>query len=334
VPGRPIGSLPRVSPEFSPHSDALGIDLGDAGTVIEIQDLTKRYRGRAVVDRLSFDVKPGAVTGFLGPNGAGKTSTLRILLGLARPDAGTALIGGRSYADLDRPLCHVGALIDAGSIHSGRSARAHLTALAAANGISRGRVGQVLDMVGMDSQAGVRVGKFSLGMRQRLGIAAALLGDPSVLILDEPINGLDPDGVRWIRELLRGLASEGRTVLLSSHLMSEMELTADRLVIIGRGAMIADTSVAELAAEYSQGVSVRSPQTAELTEALARVGAQVRATSDGALIVTGPTAPQIAELAAGDGIVLHEVSSQKSTLEDAYMRLTADASEFRGGDAR
>jgi ABC-2 type transport system ATP-binding protein len=216
--------------------------------VIEIRDLTKRYGPTLAVDALSFDIRPGAVTGFLGPNGSGKSTTMRLILGLDAPDAGTALIGGRRYRELRWPLREVGALLEARAFHPGRSARSHLAALAASNGISRSRADEVLAMVGLDSAAGRRAGKFSLGMAQRLGIAAALLGDPAVLLLDEPVNGLDPEGIRWIRDLLKSLASEGRTVLVSSHLISEMAQTAERLVVIGRGRLLADTTVAELSA--------------------------------------------------------------------------------------
>jgi ABC-2 type transport system ATP-binding protein len=214
--------------------------------VIEVNELTKRYRGNVAVDELSLTVEPGVVTGFLGPNGAGKTTTMRVLLGLAAPTAGQALVGGRAYATIRRPLHEVGALLDANAVHPGRSAAGHLRWLAKTNGIGPGRVASVLDQVGLATAARKRAGGFSLGMRQRLGIAAALLGDPGVLIFDEPVNGLDPQGVRWIRELMRALAAEGRTVLISSHLMSEIELTADRLIIIGRGRLIADTTVGEL----------------------------------------------------------------------------------------
>jgi ABC-2 type transport system ATP-binding protein len=216
--------------------------------VIEARGLTKRYGGALAVDRLSFDLRPGSVTGFLGPNGSGKSTTMRLILGLDHPDAGTVMIGGRSYRTLPWPLAEVGALLEARSFHPGRSARAHLLALAAAGGIARSRVGEVLGMVGLESVASKRAGTFSLGMAQRLGIAAALLGDPGVLLLDEPVNGLDPEGVRWIRGLIRSLAGEGRTVLVSSHFISEIALTADRLIVIGRGRLLADTTVQELAA--------------------------------------------------------------------------------------
>lgn len=284
-----------------------------------------------MVDGLSFHVNPGAVTGFLGPNGAGKTTTLRMLLGLATPDGGYAWVSGHRYSDLHRPLCQVGAVLDAGAVHAGRTARAHLTALAIANGIDRSRIGVVLEQVGLSSVARMRAGGLSLGMRQRLGIAAALLGDPAVLVLDEPINGLDPDGVRWIRGLLKDLAAEGRTVLLSSHLMSEMELTADRLIVVGRGRLIADTSVAELARRYSGGVRVRSPHSEPLAAKLRELGARVDFEVDGAMSVSGMGADRIAESAAASGYVLHEVTGLQSSLEDAYMRLTADAVEYQGG---
>ncbi|GAA4904243.1 ABC-2 type transport system ATP-binding protein [Stackebrandtia albiflava] len=298
--------------------------------MIEIRDLTKRYRGRAAVDGLSFDVSPGTVTGFLGPNGAGKTTTLRVLLGLADADGGSARLGGHRYRDLHRPLCHVGALLDGGG-HPGRTARGHLRGMAAANGIGRQRVEAVLDEVGLASVARRRIGGFSLGMRQRLGIAAALLGDPATLVFDEPVNGLDPDGVRWLRELLRRLAGEGRTVLLSSHLMSEMELTADRLVVIGRGRLVADTSVAELAARFSQGVSVRTPDPDGLSAVVAGAGGEVATGPDGAIFVSGMDAASVAEAAAARGVILHEVATHRSTLEDAYLRLTADSLEYSGG---
>lgn len=299
--------------------------------MIEIQELSKRYRGQTVVDRLSFRAKPGTVTGFLGPNGSGKTTTLRMALGLARPDGGHARINGRRYCDLSYPLRHVGAVLDAGAVHSGRTARAHLRALAFANGIAPSRVRDVLGEVGLESVRGDRAGTFSLGMRQRLGIAAALLGDPEVLILDEPINGLDPDGVRWIRELLKTLAGEGRTVLLSSHLMSEMELTAERIVVIGRGRLIADTSVAELAGRYSSGVRVRSPRPEALAAALGEGGAEVAVEPDGAMTVTEMSIEDIAATAAAHGHVLHEVAQRETSLEEAYMQLTASTAEYRGG---
>ncbi|MGH8876483.1 MAG: ABC transporter ATP-binding protein [Stackebrandtia sp.] len=295
--------------------------------MIEIRNLVKRYRKATAVDGLSFTVEPGSVTGFLGPNGAGKTTTMRVALGLTAATEGEALVNGRRFGELDEPMRGVGALLDAGDVHPGRSALNHLRALAYSNRIGDDRVTQVLEQVGLAGVAKKRVGKFSLGMKQRLGIAAALLGDPGILILDEPVNGLDPDGVRWVRELARSLADEGRTVLISSHLMSEMELTADRLVIIAQGRLVADTSVSELAQRFQQGVTVRSPRAAELAAALAAKGAGVEREA-GALLVTGLDIGGIGDLAAAEGIALHEVSQRRTSLEDAYMSLTAGSLEF------
>ncbi|MET8145824.1 ATP-binding cassette domain-containing protein [Sphaerisporangium sp. NPDC005288] len=291
--------------------------------MIEVRELTKRYGRALAVDRLSFEVRPGQVTGFLGPNGAGKSTTMRLVLGLAAPTSGAALVGGRPYASLRRPMSTVGALLDAAALHPGRSALDHLRWLARGNGIGQARVAQVLEQVGLAGVARRRAGGFSLGMKQRLGIAAALLGDPEVLLFDEPVNGLDPDGVRWIRELMRGLAAEGRTILLSSHLMSEMELTADRLIIVGRGRLIADTSVPELAGRYGQGVLVRSPRTAELAAVLTEAGGVVADDPGGGLSVTGMEVAAIGDLAARHGIAVHEMSPRGASLEEAYLRLTA-----------
>ncbi|MFD0687435.1 ABC transporter ATP-binding protein [Actinomadura fibrosa] len=296
--------------------------------MIEIRELTKRYGGTVAVDGLSFEVRPGAVTGFLGPNGAGKSTTMRVLLGLDAATSGEALVNGRRYVELRRPMREVGALLDAGAVHGGRTAFDHLRWLARSNGIGTRRVAEVLERVGLAGVARKRAGGFSLGMRQRLGIAAALLGDPGVLLFDEPVNGLDPDGVRWIRGLMRGFAAEGRTVLVSSHLMSEMELTADRLVVIGRGRLIADTSVRELADRFGRGVVVRSPRPAELTGVLAAAGGSVEAAADGALTVTGLDVADIGEHAAARGIPLYEVRPRGASLEEAYMRLTGDGAEF------
>ncbi|MEU6038573.1 ATP-binding cassette domain-containing protein [Actinomadura sp. NPDC047616] len=303
--------------------------------MIEVRELTKRYGPTTAVDRLSFQVSPGTVTGFLGPNGAGKSTTMRVLLGLASPTSGAALVNGRRYAEMRRPLCEVGALLDATAVHGGRTAYDHLRWLARSNGIGTRRVADVLEQVGLAGVARKRAGGFSLGMKQRLGIAAALLGDPGVLVLDEPVNGLDPDGVRWIRELLRALAAEGRAVLVSSHLMSEMEMTADRLVIVGRGRLIADTSVKELAARFQRGVLVRSPRQAELTGALAAAGASVDTLPDGGLSVSGLDVAHIGELAAARGIPLHEVRPRGASLEEAYMELTGADVDYRAaGRAR
>ncbi|MBD2895249.1 Vitamin B12 import ATP-binding protein BtuD [Actinomadura sp. RB99] len=296
--------------------------------MIEVRELTKRYGGTVAVDRLSFQVRPGAVTGFLGPNGAGKSTTMRVLLGLDAPSSGAALVNGGPYTALRRPLHEVGALLDAGAVHGGRRAFDHLGWLARSNGIGTRRVAEVLEQVGLAGVARKRVGGFSLGMRQRLGIAAALLGDPGVLLFDEPVNGLDPDGVRWIRELMRALAAEGRTVLVSSHLMSEMELTADRLVVIGRGRLIADTSVRELADRFARGVLVRSPRPEELVGVLAAAGGTVEAAPGGALSVAGLDVTEIGDRAAAHGIPLYEVTPRSASLEEAYMELTAGSTEF------
>ncbi|WP_433136720.1 ABC transporter ATP-binding protein [Actinomadura nitritigenes] len=296
--------------------------------MIEVRELTKRYGGTVAVDRLSFQVRPGAVTGFLGPNGAGKSTTMRVLLGLDAPSSGAALVNGGPYTALRRPLHEVGALLDAGAVHGGRRAFDHLGWLARSNGIGTRRVAEVLEQVGLAGVARKRVGGFSLGMRQRLGIAAALLGDPGVLMFDEPVNGLDPDGVRWIRELMRALAAEGRTVLVSSHLMSEMELTADRLVVIGRGRLIADTSVRELADRFARGVLVRSPRPEELVGVLAAAGGTVEAAPGGALSVAGLDVTEIGDRAAAHGIPLYEVTPRSASLEEAYMELTAGSAEF------
>ena len=297
---------------------------------IEVRNLTKCYGPTLAVDDLSFAVRPGCVTGFLGPNGAGKSTTMRAILGLDAPTRGEALIGGRRYVDLKRPMHEVGALLNANAVHPGRGAFDHLLSLALTNGIGSVRVNTMLDQVGLAGVARKKVGGFSLGMKQRLGIAAALLGDPGVLLFDEPVNGLDPEGVRWIRDLMRGLAAEGRTVLLSSHLMSEMALTADRLVIIGRGRLIADTSVTELAERFQRGVRVRSPRPAELSAALESVGATVAADCGGALLVTGLGVDGIGDLAAGVGIPVYEMTPQRASLEDAYTELTAGSVEYRG----
>jgi ABC-2 type transport system ATP-binding protein len=299
--------------------------------VITVHELTKRYGSTVAVDGLSFSAPPGQVTGFLGPNGAGKSTVLRVILGLDAPTRGQALVAGRRYAALHEPLRRVGALLDAEAVHPGRSALGHLRCVAATCRIGDRRVAAMLEQVGLAGVARRRVGGFSLGMRQRLGIAAALLGDPAVLIFDEPVNGLDPDGVRWARQLMRALAGEGRTVLVSSHLIAEMELTADRLVVIGRGKLIAETSLADLAARYARGVRVRTSRGAELTSALAAAGATVTPEPDGALTVSGPDAAAIAELAAAGGIPLHELVARRATLEEAYTQLTASCVDYHAG---
>jgi len=300
-------------------------------TMIEVNGLTKRYGNTLAVDRLSFRVEPGVITGFVGPNGAGKSTTMRMVLGLDRPTAGTATVAGRPYHRLERPLRQVGALLDASAVHPRRSAYDHLLALARSNGIARTRVGEVLERVGLAGVAGRRVRAFSLGMRQRLGIAAALLGDPPILLFDEPINGLDPEGIAWIRSLMQGLAAEGRTVFLSSHLMSEMEDTADRLVVIGRGRLVAETSVAEFVASGSRAeVRVVAPQAGALADALTRSGADVARHDAQVLMVSGMPAAQIGDLAAQNGLTLHELTPQRARLEAAFMQLTQDSVEYAG----
>jgi ABC-2 type transport system ATP-binding protein len=302
--------------------------------MIEAHQLTKRYGDKLAVDQLSFTVRPGVVTGFLGPNGAGKSTTMRMIMGLDSPSAGDVTVNGRHYHDLPWPLHEVGALLEAKAIHPGRSAQAHLQMLAEANHIARSRVSEVLDIVGLTSVARRRAGKFSLGMGQRLGIAAALLGDPEVLLFDEPVNGLDPDGIRWVRNLLKGLAAEGRTVFVSSHLMSEMALTADEVIILGRGRLITQLPTSELLAQSSQRfVRVRSPGIAQLQAVLEREGAVTTTEEDGSLSVRGLDEVAIGELAATIPVVLHELAPQSASLEEAYMELTEDSVEFHGGAA-
>ncbi|MGH8890536.1 MAG: ATP-binding cassette domain-containing protein [Acidothermaceae bacterium] len=295
--------------------------------MIEVRELTKRYGPRTVVNQLTFRVDPGAVTGFLGPNGSGKTTTARMILGLTDPDAGSATINGHRYNELRRPLCEIGALINAGAVAPNRTAIEHLRWLAAANGISRKRASQVLGMVGLDSAGGRRVGGFSLGMKQRLGIAAALIGDPPVLLFDEPINGLDPEGIRWIRTFMQDLAAQGRTIFVSSHLMSEMALTATELVVIGQGRLIAAESVADFTERADSSVRVRSPQLDELSRALAVEGASLWRVDD-ALDIVGVSIEQVGSIAARIGAVLYELAPQRASLEEAFMQLTADVCEY------
>ena len=301
--------------------------------MIEIRNLSKRFGPVLAVDGLTFEVTPGRITGFLGPNGAGKSTTMRLVLGLDAPTAGTAAIAGRPYRTLRNPLREVGALLDAGAVHGGRTAVAHLRWIAASNRISPARVAEVLDAVGIATAAGRRIRTYSLGMKQRLGIAAALLGDPGVLMFDEPVNGLDPEGVRWLRLLLRALADEGRTVLLSSHLMSEMAQVADHLVIVGRGRLLADTPLADLLAAAGGDVLVRTPDLARLADLLTGPGsgATVDRLPDSTLAVQGLSAERIADLAAEHGVRIHQLTSRHATLEDAYMELTADHAEFHAG---
>ncbi|MEV6597754.1 ATP-binding cassette domain-containing protein [Actinoplanes sp. NPDC051346] len=302
--------------------------------MIEIKELTKRYGAAVAVDRLSFEVRPGTVTGFLGPNGAGKSTTLRIILGLHRPTSGEALIGNRRYEQIRRPLREVGAVLDADAAHPGRTAFDHLACLARGNGIGRARVAAVLEQAGLANVAHKRVGGFSLGMRQRLGIAGALLGDPAVILLDEPVNGLDAAGIRWIRSTLRSLAAEGRTVLLSSHLMSEMALTADRVLVIGRGRLLEDTSLTRLRSRFGRDVLVRSPRAAALARLLTELGASVATTRGGGLVAVGVDAPTIADAAASASIPLHELTPRSATLEDIYLDMTSEATEYRSASER
>ncbi|PRX43604.1 ABC-2 type transport system ATP-binding protein [Prauserella shujinwangii] len=298
--------------------------------MITLRGLTKHYGRKRVVDELTFDVAPGRVTGFLGPNGAGKSTTMRMVLGLDRPTSGEALVDGRRYAELRHPLREVGAVLDARSVHPGRDARRHLLAMARSNGIPDARVDEVLGTVGLADVAGKRAGAFSLGMGQRLGIAGALLGDPGTLLFDEPVNGLDPDGVRWIRQLMRSLATEGRTVLVSSHLMSEMQLTADQLVVIGRGRLLADAPVTEFVAD-DRAVHVRLPDPGErqtLAHHLTGEGLAVEERGGGELVVTGGTVEGVGDLAHALGLRLHGLTADAVSLEQAYLRLTANEVEY------
>jgi ABC-2 type transport system ATP-binding protein len=299
--------------------------------VIDVRGVTKRYGEKVAVDDLTFEVQPGIVTGFLGPNGAGKSTTMRLILGLDAPTSGTVRVNGCSYRDLTAPLHEIGAMLEAHAIHTGRSAYNHLLALAQTHGIPRSRVDEVIELVGLREVARKRVGSFSLGMGQRLGVAAALLGDPATVILDEPANGLDPEGIHWIRNLLKGLAAEGRTVFLSSHLMSEMAQTADHLIVIGRGRLIADTSVAEFVRRASSDadVLVRTSQAAELRDALLRRAAKVQSLGQGLLDVSGLTGEQIGEIALQERIVISELTPQQASLEEAFMSLTGDSVEYR-----
>ena len=313
--------------------------------MIEVRGLVKQYGAKIAVNDLSFDVEPGHVTGFLGPNGAGKTTTMRLILGLDYPDAGTAIIHGKRYAGLAYPMREVGALIDAKAVHGGRSAYNHLLCLAQTNNLPKRRVGEVLELVGLTDVARKRTRGFSLGMAQRLGIAGTLLGDPAVLMFDEPVNGLDPEGILWIRNLMKALAAEGRTVFVSSHLMSEMENTADHLIVIGRGSLLADCTMEEFIARSSgQTVRVRTPQPDLLAKAVSEVipeaatagpaTAAPTATTepDGSLTVHGLTAAQVGDLAFDHGVRLHELTVVRASLDAAFMELTADSVEYRAGE--
>lgn len=303
--------------------------------MIEARGLTKRYGDKLAVDAMTFTVRPGVVTGFLGPNGSGKSTTMRMILGLDRPTAGAVTVNGKAYADHAAPLREVGALLEARAVHTSRTAYNHLRALAATHGIAPARVDDVIEQVGLQDVARKRAGGFSLGMGQRLGIASALLGDPRTLVLDEPVNGLDPEGIRWIRDLLRQLAADGRTVFVSSHLMSEMALTADHVIVVGRGRLMADTSMAELIAGAStKVVTVRSPGAAELHDLLVGADVTVTSTEPGHLEVTGLSAEVIGQTALEHGIVLHQLTPQQASLEQAFMEMTHDEVEFHAADAR
>jgi ABC-2 type transport system ATP-binding protein len=297
--------------------------------VIEVEGLSKQYGRTVAVDDLSFTVRPGRVTGFLGPNGAGKSTTMRMMLDLDRPTTGRVLIDGQRYPSLAQPLRRVGALLEARSVHGGRRCRDHLRWLAQTNRIPAARVDEVLDVVGLASVARKRVKGFSLGMHQRLGLAAALLGDPPVLLLDEPVNGLDPEGIVWLRNLMKRLAAEGRTVFVSSHLMSEMALTAEHLVVIGRGRLLADTTVERFIADNSKSyVRIATPEPARLREVLTGEGIQVTDTDDGALAAHGADPARVGELAAAHGVVVHEIARRSASLEEAFVRMTGESVEF------
>ena len=299
-------------------------------SMIEVAGLSKTYGQTKAVDDLSFTVHPGTVTGFLGPNGSGKSTTMRMILGLDNPTSGTALIDGQRYTSLVRPLTKVGALLDANWVHPNRTARAHLRWLAASNNLPRKRIDEVLDTVGLTAVAGKAVGKFSLGMKQRLGLAGAILGDPEVVLFDEPVNGLDPEGILWIRQFMQGLAAAGRTVLVSSHLLSEMAVTAQHLIVIGRGRLIADADTADFISRSTEAsVRVRSPQLAALADVLGRNGMNATE-SDGALVVHNTPIERIGDLAAGAGITLHELAATQGSLEEAFMQLTGDSVEYGG----
>jgi ABC-2 type transport system ATP-binding protein len=300
--------------------------------MIEAEGLTKRYGDTLAVDKLSFSVAPGRITGFLGPNGAGKTTTMRLILGLDRPTAGRVTINGKPFDLAEQPMRRVGALLDAKAVHGGRSAYNHLLCLAQSNNLPRRRVDEVLALVGLTGVAGKRAKGFSLGMGQRLGIAGALLGDPQILMFDEPVNGLDPEGILWIRNLMKALAAEGRTVFVSSHLMSEMENTADHLLVIGRGKLIADCTVAEFIASNSQqAVRVRTPQPDELARLAAAAGATVREDGDGSMLITGLDPSRVGDLAYDNAVRLHELSPVHASLEQAFMELTAASVQFHAG---
>jgi ABC-2 type transport system ATP-binding protein len=304
----------------------------DGSVLIEASGLTKDYGDKRAVDGMTFTVKPGVVTGFLGPNGSGKSTTMRLILGLDRPTAGDVTVNGKHFREHEAPLHEVGALLEARSVHTGRSAHYHLLALAQTHGIPRRRVDELIDLVGLHEVARKRAGQFSLGMGQRLGIASALLGDPKTVMLDEPVNGLDPEGIHWIRTLLKGLAAEGRTVFVSSHLMSEMALTADHLIVVGRGRVIADTTTEEFIRRAGgTAVRVRSPQAVRLHELLAGPGVTIESVEPGLLEVIGLTTEQVGETAAAHHVTLHELTAEQASLEEAFMELTREDVEYRAG---
>jgi ABC-2 type transport system ATP-binding protein len=312
----------------------MGPRTTSSGQKIEVRNLTKRYGATLAVDDLSFDVNPGFVTGFIGPNGSGKTTTMKLILGLDNPTSGQVTVGGKPYRDLPAPLREVGALIDAKAVHPSRTAFHYLLGLAQSNAIPTSRIDEVLGMVGMEAVAGKKVGGFSLGMGQRLGIAGALLGDPPVLMFDEPLNGLDPEGIVWIRQLMQHLAGEGRTVFVSSHLMNEMAVTADHLIVIGQGKLLRDEGVTEFVDSNSEHwVLVRSPQLDELSAELTNAGARVKPGTEDSIDVAGLDAQAIGDLAAAKGLTLHELATQRASLEDAFMDLTRDSVEYRAGKA-
>jgi ABC-2 type transport system ATP-binding protein len=303
--------------------------------MITAEHLSKRYGDKRAVDDVGFTIRPGQVTGFLGPNGAGKSTTMRMIVGLDRPTSGTVTIGGKRYDQLKAPLREVGALLDAKAVHTGRSARDHLRAMAATHGIPTKRVDEVIGLTGLESVAGKRVGGFSLGMGQRLGIASALLGDPHTLILDEPVNGLDPEGVLWVRTFVKHLAAEGRTVFLSSHLMSEMALTADHVIVLGRGRVLADGPIDQLLRQWTAtSVVVRTPHATQLAALFTRDGVSITRLEEHLLEITGVSSAEVGVAAAGAALVLHELTPKSGSLEDAYLSLTGDAVEYRTGAAR
>src|SRR5580658_614924 len=339
---RTAASMPGAAPMAGTAPMAEGAGIAASGqllarrvpvdpVVIEVDQLTKRFGPVTAVDALSFTVRPGQVTGFLGPNGAGKTTTMRVILGLDAPTSGRALVGGRRYQEIIRPLHVAGSLLDATAVHGGRTAWFHLLSIAQSNGIGRRRVTQVLEATGLAAVAGRPVGEFSLGMKQRLGIAAALLADPAVLIFDEPVNGLDAEGVHWIRQLFQSMAAEGRTILVSSHLMSEVAITADHLIIIGRGKLLAASPTDRFISGARQDVLVRSPKAGDLAGLLTARGAAIQPEGDGGLAVTGLDAPAIGDLAFCHGIAVHELVRRHASLEQAYLDLTGDSTDYRAG---